>query len=71
MTQTVLDPEQTSTGDSELEHLVCCDPDTALCGTDVSASPWGSGRDSVAPEDQCIVCYELADSDGVCPICGK
>ncbi|MGW3321095.1 hypothetical protein [Streptomyces virginiae] len=48
----------------ELDHLYCCDPDTALCGTDISDSPelFDDG------ETTCVVCVDLADAG--CPQCG-
>ena len=57
-------PATTGPGD-DLDHVVCdCDDDTALCGADVSAHPWGAG-DPVLP---CVVCLGLVDL--ACPRCG-
>ena len=46
-----------------LDHLYCCDPDTALCGTDISDTPelFDDG------ETTCVVCADLADDDCTCP----
>lgn len=49
-----------------LDHYVCdCDPDTALCGTDVSTQNWLPPEPG--PHD-CVVCVDLVD--GPCPLCG-
>lgn len=71
MLETIHGQELADVDGDDLEHLVCCDENTALCGTDVSASAWGPGWENVAPEEKCVVCYELQDADGVCPICGE
>lgn len=50
--------------DDDTTHIFCCDPDTALCGWDVSDTPEvpdGVGHD-------CIVCLDLEMQP--CPICG-
>lgn len=49
---------------SNMSHIVCCDDDIALCGIDVSDTPW---RDDDF-EVECVVCAELEDYD--CPKCG-
>jgi hypothetical protein len=43
-----------STGSDELNHIYCCDPDIALCGTDISA-------DNEVDLDvaNCVVCLDL------------
>ncbi|MGW6292452.1 hypothetical protein [Streptomyces sp. NPDC055058] len=41
----------------DLDHLVCCDEDTALCGADVSTHAWGVG----GPAKMCDVCRDLKD----------
>ena len=56
-----------SRGDNDtdvIHHLWCCDPSTALCGTDVS------GDEEETPEAglACVVCVDLKDKP--CPICG-
>jgi len=45
-------------------HVVCCNPDTALCGTDVADGSWV--EDDV--ETTCVVCRDLEGQD--CPRCG-
>lgn len=62
---TVLAPEpaDTGTGDEGLTHTVCCDEDTAICGTDVAGQPFVGDE---VPID-CVVCL-LTDS---CPTCGR
>jgi hypothetical protein len=45
-------------------HVICCDPNTALCGLNVSEEPEvpeGTGHD-------CIVCLDLEEQP--CPHCG-
>ncbi|MFF8997104.1 hypothetical protein ACF1GW_30780 [Streptomyces achromogenes] len=58
-------PVADTTGyDNETTHVYCCDPNTALCGWDVSDTPEvpdGVGHD-------CIVCTDLETQP--CPICG-
>jgi hypothetical protein len=45
-------PTRTSEGD-ELDHIYCCDPDVALCGTDIS------GHEDNDADGTCIVCLDL------------
>lgn len=52
-------PAATSVG-SDLNHLYCCDPDTALCGLDVSALP------EVDDDTDCVVCLDLEDTECDC-----
>jgi hypothetical protein len=42
---------------SDLAHIYCCDPDTAMCGFH---DPDGHWVDHVDPADQCVVCTDLA-----------
>ncbi|MFJ4365102.1 hypothetical protein ACIP4S_13220 [Streptomyces chartreusis] len=67
---TALAPELTQPGTDhgqDLDHVVCCDEDTALCGADVSGAVWGVGvPDATA---LCVVCRELAIKP--CPNCGE
>ena len=50
-------------GTDDLDHIVCdCDEDRALCGLDVSTSPWSDGG------LDCVVCAELDDLP--CERCG-
>lgn len=70
MTATTTEPETAGTADDnadDLDHYVCvCDPDTALCGKDVSDDPLV--YTPVEPEHQCVVCEDLAWKR--CPRCG-
>lgn len=62
---TALAPATELTGfDNDTTHVTCCDPDTALCGWDVSNTPVVS--DGVGHD--CIVCVDLEDQP--CPRCG-
>ncbi|MEU9208505.1 hypothetical protein AB0D27_11260 [Streptomyces sp. NPDC048415] len=64
---TTLAPEPTVTapdsGDA-LTHVVCCNDDVALCGTDVAGQEWVDDDE----DPTCVVCRELADAP--CPVCG-
>lgn len=53
-------PPPPSAGDAN--HVVCCDPDVALCGTDVSDEPWEPVGHSCPPCPPC----EAAESLGGC-----
>jgi hypothetical protein len=56
-------PAPTRTGGpTSLNHIFCCDPDTALCGADVS-------DDELVDEADCAVCLDLEDLP--CPTCGE
>jgi hypothetical protein len=52
--------------DETLDHLVCCDPDRALCGADVSGYEWA--EDVEEPED-CVVCIDLRPRPCGKPFC--
>jgi hypothetical protein len=53
-----------STGD-DLAHVYCCNPDVALCGTDVTGVPEVPDEDTT-----CVVCLDLEDADfACCPTC--
>jgi hypothetical protein len=61
---TALTPElgDTDTDGNGITHVVCCNEDIALCGTDVSGQPFVGGDFPV----DCVVCL---DTDA-CPGCG-
>lgn len=46
-------------------HTVCCDPDRAICGTDVSAEPWVDGGQP-ATCDVCAAAEWLDCPDNGC-----
>ncbi|MFF7631431.1 hypothetical protein [Streptomyces cyaneofuscatus] len=51
-------PAQPDTAPGErLDHLYCCNPDLALCGTDIGDAS------EIAPDSDitCIVCADLED----------
>lgn len=50
---------------SDLNHVYCCDPNTAWCGTDISTH---AEIDSDTPLD-CVVCADLEPLP--CPTCGN
>jgi hypothetical protein len=51
----------TGSGDDDLDHIVCCNPNRALCGRDVSTLEWiAEGEDNA--EDECVVCTHLYGS---------
>lgn len=58
--------EQRDDIDDNLIHTVCCDPNTALCGVDVSGENW-CPPDVETPDD-CLVCEYLAMQPSSC--CG-
>jgi len=55
----------TGSGD-DLHHVYCCDPDIALCGTDISCSEFADF--DVA---SCVVCADLDDADAPCDRCAE
>ncbi|MEU4173265.1 hypothetical protein AB0F46_41305 [Streptomyces sp. NPDC026665] len=62
---TTLSPEPVTTDTAADEsHVVCCDDDVALCGTDVEALNWID--EDVEPT--CAVCRELRGKP--CRNCG-
>jgi hypothetical protein len=57
-------PGSTTSGD-DLAHVYCCNPDIALCGTDLCGVP-------EIPDDEttCVVCVDLDDAGlPCCPAC--
>ena len=52
-----------STDEDGLVHYVCCDPERALCGKDLTDGTWSDDEDDLI----CIVCERL-DLAGV--VCG-
>lgn len=57
-------PVKTTNGSSDLDHLYCCDPDLALCGTDVSDVPEIDADSDIT----CVVCADL-DGEPCSPGC--
>lgn len=58
-------PAQARTsGPTNINHIFCCDPDTALCGADISG-------DEIVDYDEadCVVCLDLEHQ--TCPLCGE
>lgn len=61
MTITATAPSPATAGvDLDLNHLYCCDPNVALCGTDVSAFP------EVDDDTNRVVCLDLEDDECDC-----
>lgn len=59
-------PAPTRQAHDDLVHVACdCDPDTALCGTDVT----GQGWDDDDVETTCVVCRDLEYQP--CARCGQ
>jgi hypothetical protein len=61
-------PERAATEQAadDLTHSVChCDPDRALCGTNVTDSEWADDDEELT----CVVCLDLVDQP--CPRCGQ
>ena len=66
MTITVPETKPGETGtEDELIHVVCCDPDVAMCGMDVSGYRWVP-HDEPATCELCAIAYE---EDLPCPKC--
>lgn len=64
MTTTPAPTADTTDLNDRTTHVICCNPDRALCGHDVSDEPEvpdGTGHD-------CIVCLDLEEQ--TCPRCG-
>lgn len=55
----------TSDGRPDIFHMLCCEENLAMCGTDVTHVALTSGDG----EQQCVVCVALDDYD--CPKCGQ
>lgn len=66
MTATVIErvPAELGRAGKNLTHVVCCDTNVALCGTDVTHSSW-VGEDA---ETTCSACALIATEP--CPSCG-
>jgi hypothetical protein len=65
VTATLTQPEVERTDvDDELDHLICCDDDTAFCGLDVSDMAEGHTG------EQCPLCALVNETSG-CPHCGE
>ncbi|MFI0897731.1 hypothetical protein [Streptomyces sp. NPDC020983] len=65
-TATAPTPATTSTG-CDLDHIYCpCDPDTALCGTDITGATFVDDVDTA-----CVVCLDLEETDAPCALCGS
>ncbi|MEV6165728.1 hypothetical protein AB0L71_28210 [Streptomyces sp. NPDC052052] len=58
-------PVDTTTSNSELGHIYCCNPDLALCGTDISDMAEIDAEEEV----DCIVCNDLEAHP--CPTCAN
>ncbi|WP_341719980.1 hypothetical protein QQG74_09840 [Micromonospora sp. FIMYZ51] len=54
----------TGAGDVD-HHYIHCDPDTALCGVDLTGVPEGPERGRVCP-----LCVLVVDGFAPCPGCG-
>jgi hypothetical protein len=63
VTSPAIAPAVSQQDTDDLNHIVCCDDDLALCGTDVSAAHWSED------ETDCLVCLdlELAPCSGCSP----
>lgn len=65
MIDTLTAPSPTkAAGATDINHIYCCDSDTALCGANVSGQPEVDLDDA-----DCIVCLDLEDD--ICPNCGE
>jgi hypothetical protein len=57
-------PIRTREDPPDIFHMLCCEENIAMCGTDVTDLPDTDGTG----EQQCVVCVEL--DEGNCPKCG-
>lgn len=64
MTKPKASPATVETGGDDLSHIYCCDPDTALCGTDISGTD-----DAEFDEADCVVCADLESVGALCALC--
>lgn len=63
MSDPTLQSTPAQTGTTETTHWWCCDPNTAICGTDLTNAP------EVEDDDvNCHVCTDLVNQP--CPLCG-
>jgi hypothetical protein len=60
------DLDDTSTGDDDPEHYICCDPDVAMCGISVAGQEWVDGQ----PDRTCRLCLYVDDEGLPCPVPG-
>ena len=63
-TSTLAPTPLTSHDAADETHVVCCNPEIALCGSDVSGTPWVDQDE----EATCVVCHDLEGQP--CPSCG-
>lgn len=54
-------PTRQRADDDDLSHVYCCDPDTALCGADLSNTP-----EDESVETDCVVCLDLEATVAAC-----
>ena len=68
MTTLLDDRPVTTTGDDDpdIDHIVCCSENAAMCGLDVTEHPWS--EDETKPE--CPLCAYLWDEGLPCPVAG-
>ncbi|MET9081413.1 hypothetical protein ABZX77_05830 [Streptomyces sp. NPDC004237] len=66
MSTPALAPEPVTSRDTadDETHVVCCNREVALCGTDVADLPWVGDEE----EATCVVCRDLEGQP--CPRCG-
>jgi hypothetical protein len=67
-TETAPAPVTTDTGDSDLDHVFCCEPTMALCGVNIAGDPVNEGEWTEDDPDLCVVCVDLSDLP--CERCG-
>lgn len=70
-TSTQTNPADTNSNTAEIEHIFCdCDPDIALCSTDISGEEDIGAWDEYS-ENMCIVCVDLYENQIPCVRCGE
>ena len=62
--------EPCGSGDDDITHAVCCEPDEAVCGYDVRDAIWAEDGDD---ELLCLDCELIIEGLCLwsCPYCGK
>jgi hypothetical protein len=65
VTETRPRPQVAASADDDIIHTVCCDPDLAMCGEDVTGADWVYN-----PDRDCALCKIVEVSGLPCPVTG-
>lgn len=70
-TETDQEREPVDAEEDERDHIYCCNPDEAVCGTDISKY-WVECVPGCTQHPLCPLCWVLHDSiDWQCHFCGE